>query len=357
MTDTKASYYQDYQDALAENARLRAEVDFANERAGKAEAGFADLHDEIRRLRVIAAEPAASTLHTVGHCGRYKDQTCRDTSDCITEWCFGCLLAKVEDVNAELAEARKSLDALRAAPSDAEIEEWRRGAATYLAAAWRHIKGDEVGLPEGMPSECRRMLNTAVALMRRATAAPAPSALRGLRKFVEFMPVTLLTLAQAKATMLDEIDKHLAAAPEAKEPSGVVVPEDVLLAARWLRANQNPLATTVHRCADWILDLPSSPEARREMMAQRAAPQPAAAPPSDPGLAWEKGWNAHVAHVALHAHPVAALDDTRRSERAEADGELQRLLDSLHSKKGGSPEWCGEVEAFIRWLARKAVSK
>jgi hypothetical protein len=31
------------------------------------------------------------------------DTTCRNTSDCITEWCFGCLLLELERTRAALA--------------------------------------------------------------------------------------------------------------------------------------------------------------------------------------------------------------------------------------------------------------
>lgn len=52
MTDiTKESNYQDVADLRAENAKLRAEVDFANERAGKAEHELALLRESYEKLK------------------------------------------------------------------------------------------------------------------------------------------------------------------------------------------------------------------------------------------------------------------------------------------------------------------
>lgn len=56
MTDTKESNYQDVADLRAENAKLRAEVDFANERAGRAEHELAALRQQAEAAAPSDAE-------------------------------------------------------------------------------------------------------------------------------------------------------------------------------------------------------------------------------------------------------------------------------------------------------------
>lgn len=52
---------------------------------------------------------AAHAAHTVGWCGRYSQGSCSETSDCVTEWCFGCLLESKQEAEAELARLRAEM--------------------------------------------------------------------------------------------------------------------------------------------------------------------------------------------------------------------------------------------------------
>lgn len=66
--------------------------------------------------------------------------------------------------------AEQWVEACGPTPSDVDILTWREAAARYLRAAWKHINGGKElkRLPEGIPSEARRMLDAAVGLFRRA---------------------------------------------------------------------------------------------------------------------------------------------------------------------------------------------
>ena len=59
--------------------------------------------------------------HTIGFCGRYQNgDSCRESDDCITEWCFGCLLEnrkelvhQIKELKAENARLRAVVDVVR----------------------------------------------------------------------------------------------------------------------------------------------------------------------------------------------------------------------------------------------------
>lgn len=70
--------------------------------------------------------------------------------------------------------------------SDAEIEAWRVRATRYLRQAWTHINGGHtVPTTDGIPSEGRRMIEAAVALMLRLRPAQEQSVNFSAEKWVE----------------------------------------------------------------------------------------------------------------------------------------------------------------------------
>lgn len=166
--------------AEEENARLRVEIDFRSERMHAAE----QERDRLRAELLTAAEKHkalgdahAKEWEAAAKAEAEANKLRAELAD--LKACDGPIeqgKAYEAHLQTELDAAHAELAALKAAPSDAEIEAWRRGAARYLGKAWKHINGGEpVNRPEGIPSEGRRMMDEAVALMRRAKqAAPAP---------------------------------------------------------------------------------------------------------------------------------------------------------------------------------------
>lgn len=50
---------------------------------------------------------------TVGWCGRYREpESCVTMGDCVTEWCSGCLIRRVEDQRKQLESLTKERDDL-----------------------------------------------------------------------------------------------------------------------------------------------------------------------------------------------------------------------------------------------------
>jgi hypothetical protein len=61
--------------------------------------------------KIEALEKSIATLeamHCVGFCSRYSNgDSCRESDDCITEWCFGCLLEANQEQAEEIKRLRK----------------------------------------------------------------------------------------------------------------------------------------------------------------------------------------------------------------------------------------------------------
>ena len=391
MTDTKASYYQDYQDALNENAKLRAEVEAIKKRENDGVELFdgivAELRAELASLRqqAEAAAPSDACRVACHDCGRgYGDehgfpdlvvpndvwQRIAPKQDGSGMLCPSCLCRRAEIAGVQSrAEFRSGPFCVMgdgpvqqaeatAAPSDAEIEEWRPAmqqaieswdcavTAAESARAWR-----ERVLPR---------IDQAVAMMRRATAAPAQSALReAAQGVVDGFDCDDLTPAGRKA--MDKLIAALAAAPDAKEPSGVVVPEEV---RAWVsNVAKNGGTGMVLKVAEFILSLPTpqpvaalDAEEREELEALRdEAKQCVQAVERWKPLrdSLPEAVNDLVNDVRSLNAQNAALDDTRRSERAEAD-ELQAAFDKARTQPHWKESW---ATPLLEVLARKAGAK